>query len=124
YFGRVAGIEVEVRVERAERDAEFHVVYEPSDWRCQPPAAPFPPSTWIVVPVTNPHSSGVARDTIAAATSSGSPAGGGGGRTSSSPPIPGVGITSGATQLTRIRRGPSSRARLCVRLTWAAFIAL
>ena len=32
-----------------------------------------------------------------------------------SSPMPGVGITSGATQLTRIIRGPSSSARLCVR---------
>ena len=38
-------------------------------------------------------------------------------------PMPGVGTTSGAMQLTRIRRSPSSSARVRVRLATAAFIA-
>ena len=49
----LGGVEVEVRVEGAERDAELHVVKLPSSVRFHPPAARLPPSTWMVVPVTN-----------------------------------------------------------------------
>ena len=38
--------------------------------------------------------------------------------------MPGVGITSGAMQLTRIMRRPSSSASVLVRLATAAFMAL
>ena len=69
-----------------------------------------------------PDNDGLARNSTAAATSSTSPARGNGVRTEISP-IPGVGITSGATQFTRIKRPPSSNARLWVRLATAAFMA-
>ncbi len=60
-FGGERGVEMEVRVERAQRDTELHrapsttspaVVNPPALLRPQPPAARLPPSTWIVVPVT------------------------------------------------------------------------
>ena len=41
----------------------------------------------------------------------------------SNSPIPGVGIRSGAMQFTRMRRAPSSRARLRLKLATAAFMA-
>ena len=68
-LGFLSGVDVEVRVEGAERDAELHVLKLPSSARFHPPAARLPPSTWMVVPVTNrPRSP--ARYTAAAATSS------------------------------------------------------
>src|SRR5207249_6925022 len=58
-FGRERRVEMEIGIERPERHAEFHepasspaVTQLPSRALPQPPAARFPPSTWMVVPVT------------------------------------------------------------------------
>src|SRR5690606_20691308 len=101
--------------------------------RCQPPAAWRPPSTCTVVPVTN-RARSPSRNTITDAASAGSanrPIGGtGGGRNrdsactaSASAASPWVGIPSGATELPRTPRSASSRARVRVRFSTAAFIA-
>ena len=112
-----------MRVQGAEGEAEPHVLQAPVGSRCQPPAALFPPSTCRVVPVTNLL-------TIAAEVDRGrrdvvdvAPA-----RQrrlhleGRSAPMPGVGMTSGAMQFTRISRDPSSSASDSVRLATAAFI--
>src|SRR5438270_538308 len=125
-LGLVDDLEEERRVEPAEGDAEVQGAHVPSGKRRQPPDAHVPPSTCRVVPVTK-RDRAPARYTAAPATSSTCPDSPSGAvvvtDAPSRGPTPGVGIRSGAMQLTLIRRSPSSRARLRVRFSTAAFWA-
>src|SRR3954469_1876874 len=124
-FCLVDDVDEERRVQPTECDPELQGAQLPSGNRCHPPDAHVPPSTCTVVPVMK-RAPRPARKTAAAATSSTWPGRRTGDVVTESPssgPTPGVGIRSGAMQLTRMSLVPSSNASDRLRLVTAAFCA-